>query len=205
MGWYEDRVLPRIMDRLTGSSGFDALRRDVTAGLHGLVLEIGFGSGTNIAFLPDAVTKVLAVDPAVIGRDMAARRIERRGIPVEFVGLDGAAIDLPDASVDTALSTLTLCTIPDVEAALVEVARVLKPGGTFHFFEHGRAPGPSTRRWQDRLTPLQKFVAGGCHLNRDITALIEASPLKLIEHEDLDLLPRGGSMFHIHKGVARAA
>lgn len=204
MGWYEQRVLPRVMDKLTGSSGFDGLRREVTANLHGRVLEIGFGSGTNVAFLPDAVTELLAVDPATIGRDMAAPRIERRGIPVEFVGLDGAAIDLEDSSVDCVLSTLTLCTIPDVDRALAEVARVLKPGGTFHFFEHGRSGVASIGKWQDRFTPVQKFVAGGCHLNRDIEALIEASPLAMVECERRTLRPRGTGMFPIFVGTARA-
>lgn len=196
-------MLPRVMDKLTGSSGFDALRREVTANLHGRVLEIGFGSGTNVAFLPDEVTTLLAIDPATIGRDMAAKRIERRGIPVEFVGLDGSAIELPDESVDCVLSTLTLCTIPDVERALGEVARVLKPGGTFHFFEHGRSVVESTRKWQDRLTPVQKVIAGGCHLNRDIGALIEASPLEMVECGWRELMARGGGMFPILLGVAR--
>ena len=205
MGWYEQRVLPRIMDKVTGSTGFDALRREVTANLHGRVLEIGFGSGTNVAFLPDSVTELLAVDPATIGRTMATERIKKRGIPVEFVGLDGASVDLADGSVDCVLSTLTLCTIPDVERALEEVARVLNPSGTFHFFEHGCSSVASTRRWQERLTPVQKFIAGGCHLNRDIEALIKGSPLRLLTCERRDVLPRGGGMFPMYVGVATAA
>lgn len=132
MGWYEDRVLPRIMDKATGSKGFDELRTQVTKDLFGAVLEIGFGSGTNVKFFPDAVTKVYAVDPATIGRDMAAPRIAKRGIDVEYIGLDGTSIALPDNSMDCALSSLTLCTIPDVEQALREVYHVLKPGGAFH-------------------------------------------------------------------------
>lgn len=203
MGWYEDKILPRVMDKLTGSAGFDDLRRHVTAPLHGEVLEIGFGSGTNVKFFPDAVTKVYAIDPATIGRDIAAPRIAKRRIEVEFVGLDGAVIPLPDNSVDCALSTLTLCTIPRVDAALSEVARVLKPGGTFHFFEHGRAPEVKTQKWQDRLTPVQKFIAGGCHLNRDIRELIEESPLAVVEYEHKDLVSRGGGLFHMHIGVAK--
>lgn len=203
MGWYEDRVLPRVMDKLTGSPGFDELRRQVTAPLRGEVLEIGFGSGTNVKFFPDAVTKVYAIDPATIGREIAAPRIARRGIDVEYIGLDGASISLPDNSVDCVLSTLTLCTIPDVEAALREVVRVLKSGGTFHFFEHGKAPYAKTQTWQHRLTPVQKFVAGGCHLNRDIQSLIESSTLVLKEYEHRDYFPRGGRLFHMHIGVAQ--
>ena len=202
MGWYEDRVLPRIMDKLTGSRGFDDLRRTVTAPLHDVVLEIGFGSGTNVKFFPDAVSKVYAIDPATIGRDIAAPRISRHGLDVEFIGLDGASIPLANNSVDCVLSTLTLCTIPDVRQALSEVARVLKRGGTFHFFEHGLAPYEKTQVWQDRLTPVQKFIAGGCHLNRDIKALIEDSGMTLVEYEHRDYFPRGGRLFHMHIGVA---
>ena len=203
MGWYENRVLPRIMDKLTGSPGFDELRRTVTAPLHDVVLEVGFGSGTNVKFFPDAVEKVYAIDPATLGREIAAPRIAKRGLNVEFIGLDGASIPLPDNSVDRVLSTLTLCTIPDVEGALAEIVRVLKPGGTFHFFEHGQAPYPKTQVWQNRLTPFQKFIAGGCHLNRDMRGLIEKSSLVLEEYEHKDVFPRGGRLFHMHVGVAR--
>ena len=203
MGWYENRVLPRVMDKLTGSPGFDELRRTVTAPLHGVVLEVGFGSGTNVKFFPDAVEKVYAIDPATLGREIAAPRIAERGLNVEFIGLDGAAIPMPDNSVDCVLSTLTLCTIPDVESALVEIVRVLKPGGTFHFFEHGQAPYLKTQVWQNRLTPVQKFIAGGCHLNRDVRGLIEKSSLVLENYEHKDVFPRGGRLFHMHVGVAR--
>ena len=191
------------MDKLTGSSGFDELRRTVTAPLHGVVLEVGFGSGTNVKFFPDAVEKVYAVDPATLGREIAAPRIAKRGLNVEFIGLDGASIPLPDNSVDCVLSTLTLCTIPDVEGALAEIVRVLKPCGTFHFFEHGQAPYPKTQVWQNRLTPFQKFIAGGCHLNRDVRGLIEKSSLVLEEYEHKDVFPRGGRLFHMHVGATR--
>jgi ubiquinone/menaquinone biosynthesis C-methylase UbiE len=191
------------MDKLTGSKGFDDLRRTVTAPLHGVVLEIGFGSGTNVKFFPDAVSKVYAVDPATLGRNIAAPRISKRGLNVEFIGLDGASIELPNASVDCVLSTLTLCTIPDVQQTLSEIARVLKPGGTFHFFEHGLAPYDKTQVWQKRLTPIQKFVAGGCRLNRDIHELIAKSELSIVEYEHRDFFPRGGRLFHMHIGIAK--
>jgi ubiquinone/menaquinone biosynthesis C-methylase UbiE len=203
VSWYEDRILPRVMDKLTGSKGFDDLRRTVTAPLHGVVLEIGFGSGTNVKFFPDAVSKVYAVDPATLGRNIAAPRISKRGLNVEFIGLDGASIELPNASVDCVLSTLTLCTIPDVQQTLSEIARVLKPGGTFHFFEHGLAPYDKTQVWQKRLTPIQKFVAGGCRLNRDIHELIAKSELSIVEYEHRDFFPRGGRLFHMHIGIAK--
>ena len=201
MGFYEDRILPRVMDRVTGASMFDGLRESVCAPLSGTVLEIGFGSGTNVPFLPATVGKVYAIDPAVIGRSMAAERIERRGIPVEFVGLDGARIELPDGSVDCVLSTLTLCTIPDVESALREVKRVLRPDGVFSYFEHGLSPRPSTRRWQHRLNGLQKACAGGCHLNRRIHDLVEASGLRPISQADF-VKKRSMAMFHWYVGTA---
>jgi ubiquinone/menaquinone biosynthesis C-methylase UbiE len=203
MGWYENRVLPRVMDKATGSKGFDELRQQVTKELFGEVLEIGFGSGTNVKFFPDSVTKVYAVDPALLGRDIAAPRIAKRGIPVEYVGLDGASIDLPDHSVDCALSTLTLCTIPDVAQALREVHRVLKPGGKFYLFEHGLSKQPRKQKWQHRLNPIEKFVAGGCHLNRDIDKLIEESPLRWEESSHFDL-PRTAGLFHLTIGTAIA-
>lgn len=201
MGFYEDRVLPRLMDKLTGAAMFDRLRESVCAPLRGEVLEIGFGSGTNVPFLPDSVTRLLAVDPALVGRRMAAERIAHRGIPVEFIGLDGARIDLPDASVDCVLSTLTLCTIPDVEAALSEVRRVLRPGGTFTYFEHGLSPRPSTRKWQNRLNSVQKACAGGCHLNRRIHDLVETSGLRPLDRADF-VKKRSMAMFHWYIGTA---
>jgi len=201
MGFYEDRVLPRLMDKLTGAAMFDRLRESVCAPLRGEVLEIGFGSGTNVPFLPDSVTRLLAIDPALLGRKMASERIASRGIPVEFIGLDGARIDLPDASVDCVLSTLTLCTIPDVDSALGEVRRVLRPGGVFSYFEHGQSPRPSTRKWQDRLNGVQKVCAGGCHLNRRIHDLVDAAGLTPVERADF-VKRRSMAMFHWYIGTA---
>src|SRR5207253_50642 len=119
-----------------------------------------------------------AVDPATVGRRLAAKRLARSQVPVEFVGLDGQDLPVDTGSVDHVLVTWTLCTIPDVERALREIRRVLKPGGTMHFAEHGRAPDPGVARWQDRLTPIQRRLFGGCHLNRPIADLITGSGLE---------------------------
>ncbi|MGV9838497.1 class I SAM-dependent methyltransferase [Nocardia niigatensis] len=173
MGIYEDRVLPRLVDLCCGSKQMDAERRLACAGLHGRVVEIGFGSGRNVPFYPAAVHSVSAVEPADLGWRLAAERIAAATVPVERAGLDGQALPFDDDSFDSALSTWTLCTIPDVGTALAEVRRVLASGGTFHFVEHGLAPDAGVRKWQQRLNPIQMALAGGCHINRDIRGLIE--------------------------------
>ena len=183
MGFYVDRVLPRITDVALSGKEFDKLRAEVCAGLSGDVVEVGFGSGRNVPHYPSTVERVRAVDPATVGRRLAAKRLARGAVAVEFVGLDGEDLPVEDASVDHVLTTWTLCTIPDVERALGEMRRVLRPGGAVHFVEHGRSPDHKIARWQDRLNPIQKRVFGGCHLNRPIDALLEGaglvvSPLK---------------------------
>lgn len=177
MGFYVDRVLPRITDVALRGKELDELRGEVCAGLSGEVLEIGFGSGRNVPHYPTSVTRVRAVDPATLGRRLAAKRLAASAVPVEFVGLDGAELPIDDASVDHVLTTWTLCTIPDVEGALAEMRRVLRPGGTVHFVEHGRSPDTNVARWQDRLDPIQRRVFGGCHLNRPIDSLLERAGL----------------------------
>jgi SAM-dependent methyltransferase len=181
VGCYTERLLPRITDRALGTRELGVIRARVAADLSGEVLEVGFGSGLNVPYYPQAVTKVLAVDPAALGRKLAAKRMSESSVPVEFAGLDGQALALPPESVDNALSTWTLCTIPDTATALREIHRVLRPGGTFHFVEHGLSPDPKVASWQDRLTPLQRRIAGGCHLNRPIDRLIADSGLQLGE------------------------
>lgn len=177
MGFYEDRILPRFVDVALSGKQFKHLRARVASGLEGEVLEVGFGSGRNVPYYPSAVTRVRAVDPAKLGQKLAAKRVAASSVPVEYIGLDGQSLPVDDASVDCVLTTWTLCTIPDVERALGEIRRVLRPGGALHFLEHGRSPIPKVARWQDRLTPLQRRLAGGCHLNRPIDRLLRAADL----------------------------
>ena len=179
MGFYEAKVLPRIVNLTCATKAMDKIRRPALEGLSGRVIELGFGSGPNLPLLPDEVTEVLAVDPAEEGRKLAAKRLAQSRVPVEFIGLDGQSLPLDDDSVDSALSTWTLCTIPDVGAALREVRRVLRPGGTFHFVEHGLSDDPRIARRQHRLTPIQRKVAGGCHLDRDIAQIIRDAGFEL--------------------------
>ena len=181
MGIYTDRVLPHLINQACGMKASNPLRERVTAGLHGEVVEIGFGSGLNVPFYPSAVTSVAAVEPAETGWKIARKRVAASPIPVERSGLDGQNLPFEDDSFDTALSTWTLCTIPDVAQALSEVRRVLRPGGTLHFVEHGLAPDDGVVRWQRRLEPIQKKVFGGCHLTREIPALLEAAGFTVTE------------------------
>ena len=172
MGLYGEHVLPRIVNIACGMKSSNELRDRVCEGLHGQVVEIGFGSGLNVPYYPDSVAGVAAIEPADLGWKLASQRVAGSPVPIERSGLDGQSLPLADDSCDTALSTWTLCTIPDAIAALHEVRRVLKPGGTLHFVEHGLAPDDEVRRWQHRLEPLQKRVFGGCHLTRPILDLL---------------------------------
>ncbi len=172
VGFYREHILPRLVDRACGSASLRDWRAAVTRGLEGRVVELGFGSGLNLEHYPASVSVVLAVEPARVARRLAARRVASSGVTVEHVGLDGQSIPLDDESCDGALSTFTLCTIPDAAAGLAELRRVIRPGGRFHFLEHGLAPDPAVEAWQRRLEPLQRRLAGGCHLTRDIPQLI---------------------------------
>ena len=166
VGVYGDQVLPRLIDKLMDNDEIKTLRGRSLTGISGVVLEIGFGSGLNVPLYPAEVTKVYAVDPATVGRKLAADRIDQSNIPVEFIGLDGEDIPLADESVDNAVSSFTLCTIPDEARALREIHRVLRPGGSLHFVEHGLSPDAAVTKWQHRIEPFSSRIFGGCHLTR---------------------------------------
>ena len=181
MGFYGEQILPRIINLACGAKVAAPLRQRVCEGLAGEVVELGFGSGHNVPFYPSTVTKVVAVEPADVGWKLAEARVSASSIPVERSGLDGESLPFADDRFDAALSTWTLCTIPDVATALREVRRVLKPGGTLHFVEHGLAPDEPVQRWQRRVEPLQKRLLGGCHLTRPIVGLLTTAGFTIAE------------------------
>lgn len=178
-------MVPRLTDRGLADAAAARWRTTVAGGAVGDVLEIGFGSGRNLSFYPAAVTRVLAVEPAELSWQRARPRVTASGLDVERVGLDGAELPLPDRSVDTVVSTWTMCTVPEIGRALDEARRVLRPGGMLRFVEHSLAPDESTARWQRRIQPFWGPVAGGCHVDRDIAGLVRGAGFGLdLAHAD---------------------
>ncbi len=183
MSWYEDRVLPHVIDLLCGMRSAERLRARTCAGLHGRVLEIGFGTGLNVPFYPTGVELVSAIEPADRAWQLAGKRLAASSTAVDRAGLDGQSLPFDDDTFDTAVSTWTMCTIPDVDAAVREVRRVLKPGGTFHFVEHGLAPDAKVQKWQRRLDPVQQRLFGGCHLTRSVPDMLAAGSFEIRDIE----------------------
>jgi SAM-dependent methyltransferase len=204
MAIWRDHVLPRIVDKACARRDFAEPRRRTLAGLSGDVVEIGFGSGHNLAHYPAEVDRVLAVEPSAVARRLAEPRVAASGVTVEFVGLDGEDLPLPDDCADAAVTTFTLCTIPDVPGALRELGRVLRPGGRLRFLEHGLSPDPKVAAWQHRLTPLQRRVCGGCHFDRPIADLIAGAGFRIVTLENYYLAgPKTPS--YLYQGVAEAS
>ncbi len=204
MGLYAEQVLPRIINSVCDIKVARAQRAEVCDGLAGEVVEIGFGSGLNVPFYPPQVERVAAVEPADVGWKLAAGRVGATTIPVERAGLDGQSLPFGDDRFDAALSTWTMCTIPDLDAALRELRRVLKPGGKLHFVEHGLAPDPAVQAWQRRLEPVQKRVFGGCHLTRPIVDELRAAGFEVTA---LDVYYEQGSPKFLganSRGIARS-
>jgi SAM-dependent methyltransferase len=183
VGFYNEQVVPRLVELTLGTGGFDKFRARTTEGLSGRVVEIGFGSGLNLPHYPPEVERVLAVEPSRVARQRAERRIRAAAMPVEQVGLDGQTLPLDDASCDAALCTFTLCTVPDPSRALAELLRVLRPAGTVHFLEHGLSPDRNVAKWQHRIDPIQRRLADGCHLTRDPSSLVEQAGFVMQRNE----------------------
>jgi ubiquinone/menaquinone biosynthesis C-methylase UbiE len=176
-------IFPRLCHLALSSQRFSDHRRRLLAGAQGRVLELGTGTGLNLPLYPQAVESIDGVDPNPGMHELARGAAEQAGRPVELHEARGEELPFDDASFDVAVSTWTLCSVDDAPRVLAEVHRVLKPGGRLLFIEHGLSHEPGVALWQRRLTPLQRRVADGCHLDRDFTALLEASPLEPVEVE----------------------
>ena len=183
MSFYEDWVLPRFMNLLMGNKFITEERKKALAKVSGAVLEVGFGSGRNLPWYPTGVRRVVAVDPSRESAKLAKKRIEAAGFPVEYLPMSGEELSAPDHSFDSVVSTFTLCSIPDPQAALEQIRRVLKPGGKLFLAEHGLSTDPSVQRWQHRLNGVQNVVCGGCNLNRDIRRLVGEAGFQFDEVE----------------------
>lgn len=199
---WDDILLPRVIDFMCGMKVIGHERAKALADVKGAVLEIGFGTGHNLAHYPKTIERLTAIDPSGPSFAIAKKRIAAAPFPVETLPLAGEKLPSADASFDAVVSTFTLCTIPGVEAALSEVKRVLKPGGVFYFLEHGLATDhPGVMKWQHRIEPLQKFAFGGCHLTRAHDQLIEGAGLSITKLERY-FVDGPKPMTHLYRGTA---
>ena len=188
MSFYERHVLPRFINCACGSKPIMKQREKVVPRAAGVVLEIGIGTGLNLPYYQtDNIEKLIGLDPSEESWELAGKRAEALDVPIEFIGLPGEQIPLEDDSVDTVLVTYSLCTIPDPVSALKGMSRVLKPGGSLLFCEHGLAPDPEVVKWQDRINPIWSKIAGGCNLHRDIPALLGQGGFSVGEMESMYL------------------
>jgi ubiquinone/menaquinone biosynthesis C-methylase UbiE len=201
MGFYNDIILPRLCDLAMRNKQLVPYRQRVIGAAEGRVIEIGVGSGRNLPFYRSTVMEVLALEPNP-KLVVMARRAPHGRVPVNFIETSGETIPIADHSVDSVVTTWTLCTIPRAAAALTEVRRVLRPGGKLLFVEHGLAPDEGVRRWQDRLTPIWRSISGGCHLNRPIRAMIEDSGFRF-DRIDTGYMPGPKPMTFMYEGCAR--
>lgn len=202
MGFYNDYILPSLMNLAMRNKELRPFRERVIGAAEGRVLEIGVGSGMNLPFYRAPVREVLALEPAPRLMSMAKRASRTTAIPVSYLEASAEAIPLDEHSVDTVVTTWTLCSIPQATIALAEMRRVLRPGGRLLFAEHGQAPDASVRRWQDRLTPAWRYIGGGCHLNRPIRAMIEGAGFR-IDRIETGYIPGPKPMTFMYEGSAR--
>ena len=203
MSFFSQVIVPRLCDFLLNKSLLVRHRRELLAHAHGDVLEIGFGTGLNLPYYPERVHKLTAVDPNPGMHRLAENRIKRGRIKVDQQVLGGEQLPFEDSRFDCAVSTFTLCSIEDVRQALSEVYRVLKPGGKFLFLEHGLSPESSVQKWQRRLNWLEIRLGDGCHLDRDIKALVAAQPFSSLEVKAFYLQEMPKTHGYLYRGIGR--
>jgi ubiquinone/menaquinone biosynthesis C-methylase UbiE len=202
MNFFSQVIVPRLCDLFLNKSLLARHRRAVLAGAYGEVVEIGFGTGLNLPYYPKGVRKLTAVDPNPGMHRLAQKRIKQRGIEVDQQVLSGARLPFEDNRFDCAVSTFTLCSIEEVARALREVYRVLKSGSKFLFLEHGLSPEPGVQKWQRRLNWLHMRLANGCHLDRDMKALVAAQPFASVEVEEFYLERTPRTHGYLYRGIA---
>jgi ubiquinone/menaquinone biosynthesis C-methylase UbiE len=204
MQLYSQFFFPRLLDVAMAGEPFAQYRRDLLKSVTGDVLEIGFGTGLNLDYYPKEIRQLATVDPNPGVNRLAQRRIEASDIAVTHHCLSGESLPMADGSFDSLVSTWVLCSIADVAGAIAEVHRVLRPGGRFFFIEHGLSNEPGIQPWQRRLTPLQKVIGDGCHLDRDIAALVQAQ-FEQVDYRTFygDRLPKVAGF--MYQGVATKA
>jgi ubiquinone/menaquinone biosynthesis C-methylase UbiE len=200
--WYSESLFPPILDYVMDSRSLHPYRAALLSEVEGDILEIGFGTGLNLPFYPEQTGKITTIDVNQGMRRIADPRIAHSRMAVDFRILDGANLPMPDNFFDTVVSSWTLCSIARVDKALAEIRRVLKPGGKFVFVEHGRSEHPTVAQWQDRLTPIQKILADGCHLNRDMEKIVGDSGLAIDELQRFIVSRWLGSFSTHYRGVA---
>ena len=204
MGFYRERILPRIHNRLLDDEQIHRIRDRVCAPLHGTVVEVGFGSGLNVTHYPSTVTLVRAIEPSMLARRLARPRVAAAPVPIEFDGLDGQRLPLLDESLDCALLTLTLCSIPDQDAAARELFRVLRPGGFVAYVEHGASPDPDVARWQRRMNGLNRRLSA-CRLDTDTPAVLRSAGFGLTDERTYYLKGTPRWSGHFYEGVGHKA
>jgi len=203
MGLYAKQVLPRFIDFAMRNPETTRLRAEWLPRARGDVLEVGIGSGLNLPFYSSEVRRIYGIDPSIELQRMARARLAANPIEVEFFTQSAEKpLPLPEASVDTAVLTWTICSIPNATEALRQIKRALRPNGQLIFLEHGRAPDRGVSAWQDRLTPIWKRIAGGCHLNRKIDDLIKSAGFQVAEFTT-SYLPGPRPMTYTYQGLAR--
>jgi ubiquinone/menaquinone biosynthesis C-methylase UbiE len=204
MGFYSKYLFPHLLEWALGNPQLGKYRRRALEPAFGKVLEVGFGTGLNLPYYPEAVKRITAIDPESMLQERVAQRIKEAAVPVEFVQLDaGGRLPFADAAFDSIVTTWTLCSIDKVEPALAEMRRLVKPDGRYIFFEHGRSDDAKTARWQDRFNPLEKVLGAGCNINRSIDSLITAAGFA-IETLDRFRLPKTPRLLgEMYRGTAR--